>query len=358
MSNNTVFLTGGTGFLGMEVLVRLLEQPDTEIIALVRAADQEGADERIRTVLGQLYDTPPADALLRVRGVAGDVTSADLGLSADDRRSILANTGRIVHCAASISFELPLAEQRAINVEGTGRVLALANEMRDLIRHVHVSTAYVGGRHRGTFNEGDLDVGQAFRNSYEQSKYESELKVRATDLPIVTARPSIVVGDRHSGWTPAFNVIYWPLRAFERGMLEEVPADPDGIIDVVPIDYVADALLHLLDHTELGGVINLVAGRRAITNAQLIELACREMNRPAPRIIANAAMIEQASAYLPYFDVHTRFDDRRAVELLEPAGIVMDELQSYFQPILNYARIARWGKTPLTRQGAMLARAA
>ena len=51
-------------------------------------------------------------------------------------------------------------------------------------------------------------------------------------------------------------------------------------------------------------------------------------------------------------------DDRRAVEMLEPAGIVMDELQSYFEPILNYARVARWGKTPLTRQGAMLARAA
>ncbi|HEX3874607.1 MAG TPA: SDR family oxidoreductase [Solirubrobacteraceae bacterium] len=358
MSGNAVFLTGGTGFLGMEVLVRLLEQPDTEVIALVRAPDQEGADARIRTVLGQLYDTPPADAAGRVRGVPGDVTSADLGLSGDDRRSILANASRIVHCAASISFELPLDQQRAINVEGTKRVLQLASEMPNLTRHVHVSTAYVGGRHRGTFNEGDLDVGQTFRNSYEQSKYESELEVRAADLPIVTARPSIVVGDRYSGWTPAFNVIYWPLRAFARGMLEEVPADPDGIIDVVPIDYVSDALIHLLDHSEIGGAINLVAGRHAITNAQLIELACREMNRPAPRIIANAEMIEQASAYLPYFDVATRFDDRRAVEMLEPAGIVMDELEKYFQPILGYAQLARWGKTPLTRQGAMLARAA
>ena len=74
MSNDTVFLTGGTGFLGMEVLVRLLEQPDTEVIALVRG-DQERADERLRTVLGQLYDTPPADAVARVRAVPGDVTS-------------------------------------------------------------------------------------------------------------------------------------------------------------------------------------------------------------------------------------------------------------------------------------------
>ncbi len=358
MSNNTVFLTGGTGFLGMEVLVRLLEQPDTEVIALVRAADQERADERLRTVLGQLYDTPPADAAARVRAVPGDVTSPDLGLSGDDRRSV-AREHRADRPLRGVDLLRPAARRAAGDQRRGDRAGAGPGERDDRPdRHVHVSTAYVGGRHRGTFTEGDLDVGQVFRNSYEQSKYEAELQVRATDLPIVTARPSIVVGDRHSGWTPAFNVIYWPLRAFERGMLEEVPADPEGIIDVVPIDYVADALIHLLDHTELGGAINLVAGRRAITNAQLIELACREMNRPAPRIIANAEMIEQASAYLPYFDVATRFDDRRAVEMLEPAGIVMDELQSYFQPILNYARVARWGKTPLTRQGAMLARAA
>ena len=68
----------------------------------------------------------------------------------------------------------------------------------------------------------------------------------ASDLPLVIARPSIVVGDRYSGWTPAFNVIYWPLRAFARGMLDEVPANPDGVVDVVPVDYVADALVHLL----------------------------------------------------------------------------------------------------------------
>ena len=126
------------------------------------------------------------------------------------------------------------------------QLLALAGELDDLRRLVHVSTAYVGGRHAGTFREDDLDVGQEFRNSYEQSKYEAELEVQASDLPLVVARPSIVVGDRYSGWTPAFNVIYWPLRAFARGMLDEVPANPDGVVDIVPVDYVADALVHLL----------------------------------------------------------------------------------------------------------------
>jgi long-chain acyl-CoA synthetase len=180
----------------------------------------------------------------------------------------------------------------------------------------------------------------------------------ASDLPLVVARPSIVVGDRRSGWTPAFNVIYMPLQAFARGLLDEVPANPDGVVDVVPVDYVADALVHLLGHPELSGAINLVAGRQAVTNAQLIDLACRALGRAAPRINNDAAMIEAASAYLPYFDVATRFDDRRARGLLEPAGIATDDLDAYFPAIIAYAQRTRWGKAPLTRQGAQLACAA
>jgi thioester reductase-like protein len=69
--------------------------------------------------------------------------------------------------------------------------------------------------HRGRFSEDDLMVGQRFRNPYEQSKFEAELAVRAyaERLPITIVRPSIIVGDRHSGWTASFNVLYWPLRA-------------------------------------------------------------------------------------------------------------------------------------------------
>ncbi|MEA2297399.1 MAG: hypothetical protein QOF77_335 [Solirubrobacteraceae bacterium] len=354
----SVLVTGATGFLGMEVLARLLDQPDTEIIALVRARDRQDAARRIDTVLAQLYENPAARATGRIRALPGDVSAPDLGLAAEDRRAILQASTEIVHCAASISFDLPLEEARAINTEGTRRLLALAGEVGDLRRLVHVSTAYVGGRHAGTFGEDDLDVGQEFRNSYEQSKFEAEIEVMASGLPIVIARPSIVVGDRYSGWTPAFNVIYWPLRAFARGMLDEVPANPDGVVDVVPVDYVADALVHLLDHPETTGAVNLVAGRQAVTNAQLIELACRALGRPAPRINNDAAMIEEASAYLPYFDVATRFDDRRARGVLEPAGIATDDFEAYFPAIIDYAQRARWGKTPLTREGAHLERAA
>jgi long-chain acyl-CoA synthetase len=352
----TVLLTGATGFLGMEVLVRLLEETDAEIITLVRARDREHATKRIAEVLGQLYDWPPPTD--RIRALPGDIAAPGLGLAAHDRREIVASATSVLNCAASISFELPLGEALEINTAGTVRMMALAAELRELRRIVHVSTAYVAGRHRGVFHEHELDVGQPFRNTYEQSKFQAERELHTDELPLVVARPSIVVGDRHSGWTPAFNVIYWPLRAFARGLLDEVPVDPHGIVDIVPVDYVADALVHLLHEPAASGTVHLVAGEHAVTNAQLIETASHAFNRPPPRINGDAAMIAEARTYLPYFDVATRFDDRRARELLGPAGIASGPLENYFPAILDYARRARWGKTPLTRQSAQLPRAA
>src|SRR5439155_302109 len=126
------------------------------------------------------------------------------------------------------------------------RVAKLADRVaarRGLRRFVHVSTAYVAGRHRGLFAETDLWTGQEFRNSYEQSKAEAEelVRRRGDRFPAVVVRPSIVVGDSATGWTPTFNVLYWPLRAFARGLLRSVPARPDGRVAVVPVDYAASA---------------------------------------------------------------------------------------------------------------------
>ena len=64
-------------------------------------------------------------------------------------------------------------------------------------------------------------------------------------LPITVFRPSIIVGERDSGWTASFNVLYWPLRAFSRGTYLALPARGDAPVDVVPVDYVADAVFAL-----------------------------------------------------------------------------------------------------------------
>ncbi len=342
-----VFLTGATGFLGMEVLARLLERTDHEVICLVRARDEAGARERLDGVLQTLYRDPSRYAA-RVYAQRGDVTH-DLPAPA--------GVDIVCHCAASISFDMDLDEAREINVDGTQTIIDLAHAA-GARRLVHVSTAYVAGNHVGEFGEGE--VGTDFRNTYEQTKAEAEQLVNAVEgIEVAIARPSIVMGESGTGWTPAFNVLYWPLRAFARGLFQQVPAKPDGLVDVVPVDYVADGIAALIDSHETG-TFNLVSGADAATVDQLAELACAHFDRPKPPYVetgesAGAAADEHGAVYLPYFDMEVVFDDTNTRERL---GLKAPKLATYFDALLDYAHTARWGKRGVSREEAADAAAA
>ena len=350
-----VFLTGATGFLGMEVLARLVERGDN-VIALVRAEDDARAEDRLYGVLRTLW-RDPSRYHDRVRAVAGDVTSDGLGIDPIRRTALAEEIGSVIHCAASIAFDLPLADARAINVEGTREVIGFARECKALgrlERFVHVSTAYVSGKQNGTFRERQLDAAQDFRNTYEQTKWEAEhVVMAATDLEPAIARPSIVMGESDTGWTPAFNVLYWPLRAFSRGLFDEIPALPAAHVDVVPVDYVADALVHLLDIDDQG-VFNLVSGRDAPFANELVELACDRFDRPRPEVVPTGTPDgdDHGAVYLPYFDMDVLFDDTRARATLEPAGIRPARLADYFDRLIDYAEAVRWGKRSMSREEA------
>jgi thioester reductase-like protein len=349
-----VFLTGATGFLGMEVLARLLEAGDRKVVALVRARDDQAARERIDGVLAQLW-RDPAPYAERVSAVAGDVTSPGLGISSAERTALAEDVGAILHCAASISFDMPLEDARAINVEGTREVIGFARECKALgrlERFVHVSTAYVSGKYEGTFRERQLDAGQEFRNTYERTKWEAEHIVHAaTDLEPAIARPSIVMGESDSGWTPAFNVLYWPLRAFSRGLFDEIPALPSAHVDVVPVDYVADGLVRLLDVPDQG-VFNLVAGREAPFANELVELACDRFDRPRPEVVPEGGPDddEHGAVYMPYFDMDVVFDDSRTRAAMP--DLRSPRLTEFFGTLMDYAEEARWGKRSMTREEA------
>jgi nucleoside-diphosphate-sugar epimerase len=349
--SGAIFLTGGTGFLGMELLARLLEGGDgPDVFVAVRAHDRPGARARVDQMLEKLYDERPASAE-RLRPVRSDLTGVDF-LQPGDRRQIEREVDRVVHCAASISWDLPLDAARAINVEGTRRVAELAQRLDRLERFVHVSTAYVAGRSPGAFGEEDLDRGQRFRNTYEQTKWEAEkLLTSIPGLPLAIVRPSIVVGESDSGWTPAFNVVYWPMQAFARGLLHEVPADPDGVVDLVPVDYVIDLLHRATWAPGVGGTFNAVAGKRAFSVRQMIDHSCRLFEREPP-VLTEPGTFDPghpAAMFAPYFDVETRFDDSRTQTGLassppDPAG--------YLHRLIAYAKRSRWGKSPLTRESA------
>lgn len=348
--SGAIVLTGATGVVGMEVLARLLEAGDDDVVVLVRAQSQEEADQRLAATLARLWDEPPLDP--RVRAVPADVTSPRLGLAAHDRRDLLAAADRVVHCAAAVGFDQPLPEALAINALGTQRVLELAHSMPRLQRVVYVSTAFVSGRHEGRFHETDLIAGQQFRNTYEQSKHLAERLVSNCGLPVVVARPSIVVGAADTGWTPAFSALYLPLRAFARGLLDRVPADPAGIVDVVPLDYVAGSIVHLIGAPDVEGqTYNLVAGDAAASVADVLRLGEERFAQPAP-VFAPLTRTGGTEALVPYFDVRTTFDDTQARALLEPVGLRAAPLDALFERLMDYAEATRWGRVPTTREAA------
>jgi thioester reductase-like protein len=367
-SDGAVLLTGATGFVGMELLARYLERTERPMLTIVRAGSEEAARERIDAVLANVFGDRASHYADRVTAVAGDLTAPGLGLDRASRDLLATESTMIVHCAASVSFGLSLEEARAINVEGTRRMLELAGRAQEigvLERYAQVSTAYVAGTHAGRFYESDLDVGQTFNNSYEQSKFESERLVRShPELPFTVLRPSIVVGDRHSGWTAAFNVLYWPLRALARGLFPAVPAIPSAPVDVVSIDYVADGIHELCESS--GGIrqtYHLTAGTEASTIAEIADLASSYFQQPKPRLLSPAEfmsadhgvarpMLEEGAMYFPYFSGTTTFDDAAARAKLEPAGITVAPLREYMSRLLDYAAWSRWGKHPIARVDA------
>lgn len=374
--SGSVLLTGATGFVGMELLARFLERSDRRVFALVRGTDDRAAAARMERTLRSLFGTghPYAE---RVTAVRGDITHPGLGLRGDGD-GLAGQVSEIVHGAASVSFGLELKASRAINVQGTRRVIEFAERCRargGLRRLSYISTAYVAGDHRGRFSEDDLDVGQSFRNAYERSKFEAErLVARARRrLPITVLRPSIVVGERGSGWTASFNVLYWPLRAFARGAYPALPARRDAPVDVVPVDYVADAIFALSQAPEAeGDTYHLTAGADATNVGELVELAAERFGRPAPRLIAPGVYrrvvhpllvrasrdqrqrqaLARSEVFFPYFAMGVVYDDRRSRVALRATGIRPSPLRRYFDRLVDFALAAEWGRRPIPRAGA------
>jgi thioester reductase-like protein len=367
--DGALLLTGASGFLGQSLLLRWLTRTEAPATVLVRAPDDRAAQARVADLLEDLGATD--EQRERVRALAADITHLD---APDLARRVLAGDRPItdvVHSAACVRFDQPLAGARAVNVGGTGRLLALAQRLhagRPLRRYVQVSTAYVAGDHAGRFSESDRWLGQGFRNTYEQTKLEAEelVAAHAEDLPVQIVRPSIVVGDRASGWTAAFNVLYVPLRALVAGALDAVPERDQGLLDVVPVDYVADGLLALADAPADGRTYHLTAGRHALTVGDLADAACRATDRrPPSRVSADtfAAILGRSSAgrvlaahlgeYLPYLDVHTRFDAAHAEAHLAPRGIRVSPLTEYLPRLIAFAQERRWGRARGALKAAM-----
>jgi nucleoside-diphosphate-sugar epimerase len=310
----TVLLTGASGFVGAEVTARLTAAGHTVLAVLHRNGDL------VRNNGRKLTAGP--GTLTRM---TGDITRPGLGLSGDDRR-LAATADRIVHCAAVTDFGLPPGRYERVNVEGTRHVLGVA--LAGGVPLVHVSTAYVCGERDGTAYEDELDLGRRPGNDYEKSKLAAETLVRkaATDgLPVAVVRPSIVTGAARTGRVRDLKTIYPVLRVLTRGLVRTVPGRLDAVLDLVPVDRVADLVTEAATRFQDAEGRTLHAVGHELTLRDMSDVLAEYPSLHVPRFVPPSAFSAAAlpgrerpyydrvvSLYAPYFRRRVQFDATHA----------------------------------------------
>ena len=366
-NEESIFVTGATGFLGVQLVHELLErQPHARLALLIRDRPGQSGQQRADQIV------PPAQRS-RVQVYSGDVAQPRCGLDAAAYQRLSAETTRVIHSAATVRFDHSIAEARRINVEGTRNVLDFAAAAPQLRSLAYVGTAYVAGERNDLVRESELAVGQSYRNTYEQTKAEAEALVqsRLGSLPGMILRPSIIVGDSRSGVTSSFKMMYWPLKIYARRLWRTVPGFPDAVLDIVPVDYVATAVARLaLDEAALGSTIHLCAGPRgSATIQQIAQRAAEYFHVREPRYVdpkfffaavrpllflalwgRKRRILRDGRAYRDYFTMRMQFDTTNAERLLNPAGISPPPVMDYLDRLFHYCVASDWGRKPVPAQ--------
>jgi nucleoside-diphosphate-sugar epimerase len=249
MHHDLVLLTGVTGFLGGAVAADLLQQERWKhVLLLVRAPDREAARRRIVESISRFGVEP---ALLDL--VTDDqIICASLGKMPDhEHLPRLAGVTRVLNCAAITSFGRN-PKTWSTNVDETVAFARTVARLPRLERFVHVSTAMICGIHPPLIVREDAFPMKGVHHlvPYTESKAEAEriLRTEMADLPFVVVRPSIIVGHTRLGCTPSSS-IFWAFRMGD--LLHVITSDVDGVIDIVPVDYAARAVEHLLFRSTL-----------------------------------------------------------------------------------------------------------
>jgi thioester reductase-like protein len=367
-----IFLTGVTGFLGSHLASQFLSD-GYALSVLARGSKAASGRDRVEAVLREIGSAPFA----RLTVFEGDISLPRFGLSETQFNQIVSATDEAWHCAASLSF---LPEDREdifkMNVGGTRNVLDLVQRIPGRRLH-HVSTAYIAGNRSDLAMENEINVGQTFKNPYEESKCEAELIIadahRRGEVVATVYRPSIVIGDSTSGRVTHFHGVYafirglWTtLERLRRGTTEDSVVNlplrllgAEGTtLNFVPIDYVVDGMVTISRRADSVGetyhLVNPVPTENRvwlphicrILGVEGIQLVPENSFRKMPMTRLEQIFQKQMSFYYQYLQGEPRFDCRRTREALRNTGIqcprvTVEFIQRMMGWYVNFLRDAR-----------------
>jgi thioester reductase-like protein len=355
-----IFLTGSTGYIGAHVAANLLDAHGAALNVLVRARDPREAQLRLWNAMQLHLDFPRFYEYLqtRVRVFCGDLTLPGFGLGRDDYDRLVHTTDSVIHCAASLNRK---SEKSCLNVNlrGTLEVLTLARHAEHyhgLRRFSQVSTVAVAGQrnHEVVTEDRSIEWDRSDYDPYARTKKfcEHMMRVLLPDTPKTVFRPSIVLGDSRYAETTQFDMVQ--SFVFLAG-LPALPFRPTDKIDIVNVDFVADAIatLHQKDRPQ-HDIYHLSSGLESQTFRQLTTALAAEQNKRGPIFLpflekpfaAGVSFLSNRKGpvghgaalmkvFLPYLVWNTVFDNTRVTTELGRKPVPFSR---YSYPLLKFSR--------------------
>jgi nucleoside-diphosphate-sugar epimerase len=355
-----IFLTGATGYIGAHVAANLLQQHDSTLNLLVRGRDPHDAQVRLWNAfqLHMPFKTFHEYLQAKIRIFLGDLTDSRFGFDQDRYDHLVHTTDSIIHCAASLNRK---SEKSCLNVNlrGTLEVAQLARRSHyyhGLQRFSNVSTVAVAGKrnHEIITEDRSIEWERSDYDPYARTKKFCEHMVAELlpDVPRTIFRPSIVLGDSRHPETTQFDMV----RSFVfLAGLPVLPFRPGDKIDIVNVDFVADAISTLhMKANPLHEIYHLSSGNGSQSFRELTTTLAEAQGKRGPvfmpilekpfsstvNMLANgkgpvghgAALMK---VFLPYLTWNTVFDNSRVTTELGRKPVPFSQ---YSFPLLKFSR--------------------
>ncbi len=352
---SNVFVTGATGLIGGELVRTLATQPIGKVWALIRVARVSPATrlaQRLRRSAGGL----PTGAKKSLQAVAGDVSLPRFGLSDTDYEEVCRDVDIIIHSAAETSF-IRTEDCRRTNIAGAENLIEFTRACRRKPLLVCLSTAYVSGVVANACISEEAASGSAHHNEYTRSKAVAEELVRCSGLPVLVVRPSIVLSAGVPD--PAFARAIFGFSPLLKE-LDAIPVSPQARADIVPVQFVVDSIVRLLQReTRRYDCYHISGGDVAVDHGQLARILDRFYARPVPlRLIppdqwtrethrhfvqtpAQRKAFAALRNYLPFVNMNVVYDNSRLRQELGDRFPTLPPFTSYLEELLRLMSLDR-----------------